>query len=238
MHCPIDNLLLDLFIWSPRDLLLEVMKWINLIFLIPIFFSFASLQAQDGWTLKDEENGIKVYSRHSEFKFDEIKVELAIKARLTDIAAVLLDVPDYTQWSYNVTSSSILKQVSLNDIYFYTTVKTAWPASDRDVVAHLKITQDSITKLMTVHTISEPDFIPAKKDLVRVPFSDETWKVVPVNGEECRISYFLQIDPGGAAPAWLINLFSTKAPMESFKKFSIQVQKPKYRQSSIAFIKN
>ena len=214
------------------------MNWFKQFLFLPLFFSFASARAQNAWVLKEEENGIKIYSRHGAAKFDEIRGELVVKARLTDIASLLLDVNEYTQWSYNVTRAYILKQLSADELYFYTTVKTAWPASDRDVVAHLKITQDSITKMMTVHTISEPNLIPATKDLVRVPFSDETWKVTPLSATESRITYYLQIDPGGAAPAWLINLFSTKAPMESFKKFSIQVQKPKYKQSLIGFIRN
>ncbi|MFI5153006.1 MAG: START domain-containing protein [Chitinophagales bacterium] len=207
-------------------------------FLFFIYISPSMLYAQQEWTLKEEEAGIKVYSRHGDSKNNEIKVELTISAKLSDVAAVLLDIPNYSEWSYNCQRSYVLKQLTQNDIYFYNEVKTVWPASDRDVVARMKITQDSATKIMKVHTMSDPHFIPEKKDLVRVPFSDETWTVTPLYDERVKIVYFLQIDPGGAAPAWLINLFSTKAPFESFKKFSIQVQNPKYRQTIIVFIRN
>jgi len=214
------------------------MKWLKYLFFLMVNFSFNFAKAQDGWSLKQEEAGIKVFSRHSEKKFVEIKVELTITATLSDIAAVLLDINNYPQWSYNNIRSYILKQLSGNDIYFYSEVKTAWPASNRDLVVHQRIKQDSLTKVMTVISTSVPDFIPPKKDLVRVPFSNEIWTVVPIDKTKCSINYYLQIDPGGNAPAWLINLFSTKAPLESFKKFSIQVKQPKYRQATISFIRN
>jgi len=201
-------------------------------------FSFAELSAQDGWSLKEEESGIRVYSRHGQAKNNEIKVELTISAKLSDIAAILLDIPGYSEWSYNCQRSYVLKQLSKNELYFYNEVKTVWPASDRDVVARLSITQDSITKNLFVRTVSDPHFIPEKKEFVRVPYSVETWTVTPLHGERAKIEYYLQIDPGGSAPSWLINLFSTKAPLESFKKFRVKVRQPKYQQAILDFIRN
>jgi len=201
-------------------------------------FSLTGLGAQDDWALKEEESGIRVYTRHGDSKNDEIKVELTLSTKLSNIAAVLLDIPNYSEWSYNCQRSYVLKELAKNDIYFYNEVKTVWPASDRDVVARLKMNQDSGTKILTVHTVSDPHFIPEKKDFVRVPFSNEIWTVTPLSSSEVKILYYLQIDPGGAAPSWLINLFSTKAPLESFKKFSIQVKQSKYQQTVLDFIRN
>jgi hypothetical protein len=209
---------------------------IAIFLLINIFVS--GLYAQEEWSLKEEDSGIKVYSRHGQSKNNEIKVELTISAKLSDIAAVLLDIPGYSEWSYNCQRSYVLKQMSKNELYFYNEVKTVWPASDRDVVARLRMTQDTVSRILSVRTVSDPHFIPEKKDFVRVPFSDETWTVTPLNSEKVHIVYNLQIDPGGSAPAWLINLFSTKAPLESFKKFSIQVKQSKYQQTVLDFIRN
>ena len=205
--------------------------------LLTLFFSFSSSNAQDSWELKTEKDSIKIYSRKSNsIKYNELKVELTLKAKLSDIASLILDINNYYKWSYNTKLSYVLKQVSKNEIYYYSEVKSPWPASNRDLIVHLKMIQDPLTKIMTINATSVPNFIPPKKNLVRVPFSNETWTVIPAIDTNVKITYFLQIDPGESAPAWLINIFATKAPFESFKNLSTQVKE--HKQVPIAFIKD
>jgi START domain-containing protein len=204
-----------------------------------IFFACSSASAQDGWVLKKEKDSIKVYSRNnSQSKFNELKVELTIKATLSEIASLILDIDNYRKWSRNLKVSYVLKQVSDDELYFYTEVNSPWPANNRDLIVHLKIMQDPATKIMTIKAVGVPDFMPPKKDIVRVPFSDETWTVVPIDKSNIRITYYMQVDPGGNAPVWLVNLFAIKAPLESFKYLAMLVQQSKYQQSAVAFIKN
>ncbi|MEJ0083023.1 MAG: hypothetical protein WDM78_19195 [Puia sp.] len=33
-----------------------------------------------------------------------------------------------------------------------------------------------------------------------------------------HLDYVLEMNPGGSLPVWILNLFSTKGPMESFEK--------------------
>ncbi|HEY4876146.1 MAG TPA: lipid-binding protein, partial [Puia sp.] len=113
-----------------------------------------------------------------------------------------------------------------------------FPASDRDLVVHLKITQDSATKILNISAINIPDYIPPKKGIVRVPVSNESWKVIPINNNSLRIEYYLEIDPGGSIPAWLLNNFAEKGPYESFRHLQEQVDNPKYKNASVSFIRN
>ena len=163
---------------------------------------------------------------------------MTIKAKLSEMASLILDIDNYSKWSRNLKTSYVLKQVSDNELYFYTEVNSPWPANNRDLIVHLKVMQDPATKVMTIKAVGVPDFIPIKKNIVRIRFSDETWTIVPVDKSNIRITYYLQIDPGGDAPAWMVNLFAAKAPLESFKYLAMLVQQPKYQQSYIAFIKN
>ncbi len=215
------------------------MNRVYFLFFLPMLFACASIRAQEGWVLKKEKDNIKVYGRsNSHSKFDELKVELILKSRLSDLAAIILDINNYFKWSYNTKLSYVLKKVSNDEMYFYTEVNSPWPASNRDLVVHLKIVQDPVSKIMTIRATGVPDFIPPKDNIVRVPFSKETWTVIPVDKTTIKIEYYLEIDPGEFAPAWLINLFAAKAPLESFKNLATQVQQPEYRQASIPFIKN
>ena len=203
--------------------------------------AFASLSAsgQNEWVFVKESDGIREYSRTSgQSMVRELKLELTIKAKLSDIASLILDVNNYSKWSRNLKKSYVLKQVSDDELYFYAEVNSPWPADNRDLVVHLKITQDSETKVMTIKELGVPNFIPTKKGIVRVPYSEETWTVVPLDKSNIGITYYIGVDPGGMAPLWLVNIFAAKAPLESFKYLASLVQQPKYQQSAIAFIRN
>ncbi|HLY72179.1 MAG TPA: START domain-containing protein [Puia sp.] len=198
-----------------------------------------SVNAQNDWRLKKEQSGIKIYMRtnvHS--SFNEIKVEMTIQSKLSSLVALLLDVPNHAHWVYNVKTAYVLQKLANNELYFYEVVDSPFPASDRDLVVHLKITQDSITKMMNISAINIPDYIPSKKGIVRVPVSNESWEVNPINNNSLRIEYYLEIDPGGSIPAWLLNNFAEKGPYESFRHLQEQVDNPKYKNATVSFIRN
>jgi hypothetical protein len=198
-----------------------------------------SANAQNDWRLKREQSGIKIYMRTNEHSsFNEIKVEMTIQSKPSALVALLLDVPNHAHWVYNVRTSYVLKKMSGNELYFYEVVDSPFPASDRDLVVHLKITQDSATKIMNISAINIPEYIPPKKGIVRVPVSNESWKVIPINKNFLRIEYYLEIDPGGSVPAWLLNNFAEKGPYESFRHLQEQVDNPKYKNASVSFIRN
>jgi hypothetical protein len=195
--------------------------------------------SQDEWELREQKDDIKVYSQiKSQTKIEKLKVEFLLNAKLSDLAAFLLDIPNYFSWSYNTKLSYILKQVSPGELYFYKEVKLPWPMSNRDLIVHLKILQDSVSKVMTISGTSLPDFIPPKQDIVRIRFSNENWIVTPKNKTTLQITYYLDIDPGETTPAWLVNLFATKGPLESFKSLSDQVKSRKNEHALISFIKD
>jgi hypothetical protein len=194
--------------------------------------------AQKSWELKKDKEGIRVYSRTSEHsRFNAIKVETILPARLGALTALLLDIDHYPQWSFNSQQAYVLKRVSPSEIYFYLLIHSPWPASDRDLVVHLRITQDA-GKTMNIVEESVPDFIPPKKGLVRVPLSTEHWIVTPLPDSRIRIDYQLDLDPGAAVPAWLVNSFSTRGPFETFVNIREQLRQPKYRDATISFIKD
>ena len=198
-----------------------------------------SLTAQNDWQLKKDQDGIKVYSKSTENShYDELKVETTLTATLSSLAALILDIDNYHNWSFNTEKAYVLKRVGPGDLYFYELIHSPWPASDRDLPVHLQITQDAGTGSMAVLSTCLPDLVPPQKDVVRVPLSIEQYIVTPLPGGKIRIEYQLNLDPGAGAPAWLINLFSVKGPFETFSHLQQQVQRPPYRDALLPFIKN
>jgi hypothetical protein len=208
--------------------------------LVCLFLGMTSTSfAQDNWQLKQDKEGIKVYTKNMDNSaFKAIKTVCTIDATPSVLTAVLLDINNSAEWVYATKRAVLLKQPAPDELYYYSEIAVPWPVSNRDFIVRLKVTQDERTRAVTVVADNQPRYLPENKNIVRVPQSSSKWLIEPLPGNQVKIEYVLQVDPGGTVPAWLINLFATKGPFESFKSLREQVKKPVYKQVKFAFIKN
>jgi hypothetical protein len=199
----------------------------------------ATVFAQTDWVLKANTNGIKVYTGSiANSKFKAIRVECTYNATPAQIVAVLLDVNTCTEWVYHTKSIKLLKQPAANEVYYYSEVSLPWPASNRDFTAHLTATQDAETKVVTVDGPAVNGLVPVNDGVVRVTESTGKWIITPIEGGKSKVEYTLHVNPAGALPAWLVNMFATEGPTKSFEGLRSQLQKPQFRNVNLAFIKN
>lgn len=207
-----------------------------LVFWIACLYS-VSVYAQKEWTLKSNRDGIKVLTRtESASGLKEIKVQCTVKASLSQMVALVMDVNAGVDWVYATRSSTLLKRVSASELYYYSEVEMPWPLSNRDFIAHLIVSQDAVTKTVTINGPTVPGYVPEKEDLIRVQHSTGKWLLSPAANHSVLIDYTLLVDPGGSIPTWLVNLFATKGPMETFRKLKQQIVKPAYAQASLPYI--
>jgi hypothetical protein len=194
--------------------------------------------AKDGsWSLSKDDEGIKIYTRDvANSKVKAIKVECYLDATPSQLVAVLMDIDNGDDWVYHTGPSYIIKKVSPSELYYYSLVKVPWPVKNRDFIAHLKVTQDAATKVVTVDAPCLPDMVPRKEGIARIEDSAGKWLITPTGDGRVRIEYTLHADPGGNIPAWLINMFVTQGPLESFKKLKVQLQKPAYKNVKLPYI--
>jgi hypothetical protein len=82
------------------------------------------------------------------------------------------------------------------------------------------------------------DYLPVEESIVRVKYSKVSWIVTPLNDSRFKAEYRLQMDPGGSIPAWLLNLFISKGPFESFTKLKEEIKRPQYRDAKFIFLKD
>jgi len=205
--------------------------------LVIAFFVVRAASAQPNWELRTEKKDIKVYTRtFPDSKYKAIKVELILQTTLSRLVTVLLDIKTAPEWVYATKSAVLLKQVSPSELIYYSEVRLPWPMSNRDFIAHLITTQDPHTHVVTILGPTMNDFVPEKKDIVRVRRSEGKWILTPVDGDYIRVEYTLRTDPGGDIPAWLFNLFVTKGPLESFEHLKSQLDKPISNDGRLPFI--
>jgi len=192
----------------------------------------------EDWVLKKDKDGIRVFTRKTpNSKFDELKVESEMEGRLSAIAAVLLDINNHCKWAYKTIKSHVIKSSDSTDIFFYTEIECPWPFENRDVVVHMNLMQNVGNKMMTVVAQSVNGYMPEKDNKVRMKYSRVTWMITPVDGH-LKINYTVQVDPGGAIPAWLLNTFASKGPFESFIQLRKEIKLPQYANAKFLFIKD
>ncbi|MFT3935166.1 MAG: START domain-containing protein [Chitinophagaceae bacterium] len=203
-----------------------------------LLFCSITAKAQQDWQLKQDKEGIKVYTRLMENSpLKAVKTVCTINTSLSVLTAVLLDIKNTPDWVYATKSINVLKQISPSELIYYSEIQIPWPVSNRDFIVLLEVTQDPKTKAVSVIGYNKPDLAPEVKSVVRIKRSYSKWLVTPLGNGQVKIEYVLEVDPGGTIPAWLINMFATKGPFETFKSLREQVKKPLYRQVSLPFIR-
>lgn len=215
----------------------SIVKSIYLSFLLVLKLSLAF--GQSDWKLNTEKDGIKVYtSIMPDSKIKAVKVECNLNATSSQLIALLMDVNTSPDWEYHTKSCKLLKQVSATELYYYSEISLPWPVQNRDFVAHLIITQNPDTKVVTVDGPAVQGFVPVKKGIVRVYNSSGKWIITPAGVDQLKVEYTIHVDPGGSVPAWLVNMFAAEGPLKFFKSLKIQLQKPAYQNVAIASIEN
>ena len=209
----------------------------KLILLFLLVASIISATASDTWILSKDDDGIKVFTRNvPNSKVKAIKVTCYLDASPAQLVSVLMDINNGDNWVYHTSSSYIIKQVSPSELYYYSLIKVPWPVHNRDFIAHMKVTQDPVSKIITVDAPCITDMVPRKTNIVRIKESYGKWVITPTDGGRVQVEYTLHADPGGNIPAWLINMFVTQGPVESFKKLKIQLKKPAYKNAKLDYI--
>lgn len=197
----------------------------NLILSVAIFFTCCTGYSQDNWVLKKEKDGIKIYSENAgQSKFNKIKVEFNLNGNIYQLANILFDVNNYAGWIYNTKLSSLVKKINNQEEIYYSEVSVPWPMSNRDIYSHIKMHVDSVNKVLTVDSKGLPQYAPERSGIVRVQYSKTHWEISTIDPSKIKVQYFLELDPGGSVPAWIVNMFATKGPFESFKKLGEIIQ--------------
>jgi START domain-containing protein len=199
------------------------MKALLLYFLL--FPAIISPPEKYDWTLKKDKGGIKIFSRHSDIsKFNDIRVEMDLPGTIAQLSSILIDVEKYPEWAYSTKSCELIKKISANEIIYYSEIWVPWPASNRDFYADCKITLDSASRTLHVASVGLKNYQPEKKDIARIPMSKGIWNVSTLTDKMMHLQYTLQVDPGGSLPAWLLNMFATRGPLETFENLQKKME--------------
>jgi len=212
-------------------------KQVVAIFLL--LFAFRISFAQETWKLAVDKEGIRIYTRHiTNSKLKAIKVECSLNVRASQLVKVIMDIEHSGEWVYHSKNAYVVKQVSPSELYYYSEVSVPWPAQNRDYISHIMVSQNPKTKVITIDAPCIADMIPVKPGIVRISNSVGKWTIAPTGNNMLKVEYQLAVDPAGSIPAWLVNLFATDGPLKTFERLKLQLQKPEYKSTHLAFIED
>jgi hypothetical protein len=203
-----------------------------------ILLAASQLPAQD-WQLKRDKGGIKVYVRDVPgSRIKELKFTSYVEASLNSIAAVLTNVEGFDDWSYGALNSRTVEKVSDTEVYYYTEVDFPWPFENRDLVLHSTCWQDKKSLAIYSKTTSAHWLEAENDDLVRIKKAELHWSFTPEKNGKVRVDYYLNSDPGGNIPAWMVNLAADQGPLQTMIKFKEMLEKEKYKNARLAFVQD
>jgi hypothetical protein len=197
-----------------------ITQWV---FCSSLFLCFGWLNAQvpgaKDWHLVKQKNGIEVFTApggHDGLKL--IKVMAEMSGSLQRVKEVFTNIPIQEEWVYATRKSYVVKKPDENNIFYYNETGLPWPASNRDVVVRMILVEDSSHKSLQITQEADPGALPVSKGLVRVKHLSGHWIFTETGNNKLKAVYFLDVDPGGSLPAWIVNLFIAKGPYETFVK--------------------
>ena len=180
--------------------------------------------SQGQWELKRSGNGISVYQKDSDSKFKTVKVHAILKGNKAKLVKILQAVEGNTDWVYATKRAYLVEKFTDSNLIYYAETALPWPMKNRDQPIHMTIYPESADSILTITTIGEPARLPENRSLVRIRSFSGTWKVKTVNPDQIEIDYILNVDPSGSVPAWLVNMFVSKGPYETFSKLAAKLK--------------
>ncbi len=184
-----------------------------IILILTLSINLCSAQKND-WELRKIENDIIVHTRENIKTGNiEFKASIVLETSIDSLIQIFNDIKNYPQWMADVETATLLKKKNNNEQYIYLKIQTPWPLKNRDLpFLQTILTTDNIT---TITLIGKPNYIPNRKDIVRVNHAVGTWEFIKLSNNRIKVNYQFMADPGLDIPNWVIDAFIVDGPIKT-----------------------
>ena len=197
--------------------IIKKLKFIILIFFV-LAFTARLYAAEYPWQLKKTTEGISVYTRKVEGSaMLEFKATITVDAPLAKIIPIFEDAKGLMSWYYQCIHSELVKNENPQDKIQYIVLRLPWPVAERDCIFRRSKSTDEKNSSTSYTIQALPDFLPIKKDKIRVPMINAIWRFTPLPDGKTEIYFQQHTDPGGSIPSFLVNAMAVDTPFNSLK---------------------
>ncbi len=187
-------------------------------------------ETQSGWNKVKDKGGIEIFlksipgSKHKEFR-----AIVVVETSIDTIMSVFRDIPELTKLLYLCSNSSLLKGISQFEYITYYVLNAPWPVKDRDIVSHIRVSQDIVTNEVTITMKDHQEFLPEQHSKVRVIKFEGFWKLKPTEDGKVEVVFQMHVEPGGKVPSWVSNLAVVVFPYKTLSNLRQIVRLSKYQ---------
>jgi ribosome-associated toxin RatA of RatAB toxin-antitoxin module len=202
------------------------MKFPNFLLILLAFLSLSSFHRQQTgseWVYEQSKKGIKVFTKKSKWgHLRDARAVMQVAKTPDEMMKLLTDFDNYHTWMPRCSKSRMVARLSDNEFIAHLHFEAPWPVKDRDCVVRVKVVKDSKNGSITITQTSEPKYLKAENDVVRIEQLVSTWKLIPKNGGTEVVNEYAS-NPGGNIPDWMVNTESVDQPMQTFENLQQKV---------------
>lgn len=221
--------------------------WLLLTGALP--WAAALAQPEALWQLRhtDPDTGTQVWLRDRVDQVPAFRASTRVHARLSSLAALLLDSERMPDWVFRTRSVQRLQQDGAQQGVSLVVTAMPWPLDDRESVVAWRLQQAASTKVVTlsgrgVEPAGQPWLPEPAPDRVRMPSFASQWTFAPVADSAGQVEVVFEGhgDPGGNLASPLLRGFVAaaiwQAPLHTVNALRRMVQRPEYRDAVLPFI--
>ena len=214
--------------------------------MIWILLTFYTLVLANGWELRKDENGIKVFTKEIEgSNYLAYKGESVVEGSMTALVAILYDTENAPSWLEDCTLGFTLDEVHFEENYVFEIYGLPFPLSDRMLIIHSTLIWDAHHARIT--SVEANDFCNTRSDercrrvqavdAVVVTRSRGYYDLQYIDTNHTKVVWEQHVESGGSLPTWLVNTSVVDIPFNSLQRLKLLVQKQKYKNMTRSEIK-
>lgn len=203
----------------------------------------AAAQAAPDWRLmaEDEQLPARVWLRDRPGGFPAFRASTVIEARLSSLAAVLLDSTRTPDWVYRAREARVLRSDGPTRGVSLVVTAMPFPLSDRESVIAWEMTQDAATGVVTLQGRDTTEAPPPDPRRVRMVPVESRWVLAPRADGRVDVTLEGLGDPGGSLSSPLLRGVVGQAvwqgPWETVRALHRIVREPGFAQVVLPFIR-
>ena len=187
------------------------------------------------WKLSKQKDGIASYTRDvASSKYKAVRGETTLPVSTARLFAAINDAPACPEWADTCKESYIQQAVSPHEFFIYTLNDLPWPVADRDVVAHVRWSQDA-EGAVVMNSTAVNNKVAQEKGVVRIALATAKWRFKALAENSTAASFEIHMDPNGSIPSWLLNRLILNSPFSTFDNLAEQAAKEKYAGATLPF---
>lgn len=213
-----------------KYLMYSILTIILLIFISQLVWK---MSGSNQWEFIADKEGVKIYTLKAPgSNILKVKGITRVKSTLSGLVAISQDQTTCDE----CLKAEVIEQVS--DQLSYVTFAFPFPYyfEPREFVVQSLYSQDPKTKEVVFNFTSAPGKLAPDDKYFRVTHFYVFWKFTPLGNGEVELEMIRDIDPGGYAPAIMVNNYMPYEAWELLDSVQEAVSKDKYQNAKISFI--